>query len=281
MNLVSVREARKFRQSEIKHLVRLHWIQRSDVEIAKLCGEKPQQIRRFRYNLGLLRKRGSKTGERIGKLRRFVRKRRGEIEHALTEGGKTKVDIIRDYSVGITRERMRQILNAEGIKHRPFERKAQWYAQRCGIPKLASSVRLTEMLTLEGSAREVALRLGISRWFVFKVADLLGIKNSFKRAKVNLIKLICRTCGSKFFRKPYKVAVTPSGSHYCSKHCYYGRPVRGAKLTGPVTGREITILCANSLCRRKIARRLSTIRLRQKSFYCSRPCWRRALTETS
>lgn len=134
-----------------------------------------------------------------------------ELEYALNRGGKTEVDIAKEY--GVSRQRVHRVGKDWGmVRHKT----AQWYANYYGLPELADKDWLEANLQRAGSARRLSRAIDISSNKIKAQAERLGIARTLLVYQAKRIKLRCYICGVEFERKASSV----KGQHcFCSNRC--------------------------------------------------------------
>jgi hypothetical protein len=161
----------------------------SDAEMMKMFGIGLPRVRQIRLDQGISHK--------VGDLTIFVFEHKKEIIDALTNGGKTIIDLIRENKLEITRERLRQKLLEIGVNG--SHHSAMWYANKYGHPELGDKEfvqkRLAETKTASGLARET----GISEVQMAQIISKHGLVTpSSSRSKV--LKMECAgNCGKELF----------------------------------------------------------------------------------
>jgi hypothetical protein len=156
-----------------------------------------------------------------------------EIRYALTEGGQTISDIIRDKGLPISRERARQIILEYGLTGKADQRRPIWYARRLvGKDRdelainLANKDWVAEQVAGSGRVSALAAKLAITETrlecYLRKHLDRVGLKplNSW----ATLVELKCSHCGGSIWRRKSlveseKKRYPERTKHFCNKMC--------------------------------------------------------------
>ena len=197
--------------------IRMHYLTMSDGELGRSLGLNRADVIRRRYMLGLQKMR-SQESEGVRLQIDF-----NALKEAVTNGGLTLTEYMCQKNITVTRERMRQLCDENGIQSNYKTRTPLWYANRVGEPNLANKAWLEDQLREAFGASALGARLGGITMEVIKAqARRLGIDPALLKASIPLIELRCSGpgCGRSFFRKKTLIRNPSQKVYFCNKVCH-------------------------------------------------------------
>lgn len=203
-----------------------NWQDMTDKEMAESLNIERRKVEYYRRARGLKKKRGRPPGKSSGKMPRGLMSKisRESLWQALNRGGKTKSDVASE--VGLSRERVRQVCEDWNIvvKITP-----EWWARRCGQPKLADRAWLEAELKRAGGVTRLSRELNISPAKISSQAKRLRIDYSLVVFHAEMVEITCEFCGKKKQRKQSEIK--RNKYTFCSRRCKgkwlalnFGRP---------------------------------------------------------
>jgi hypothetical protein len=186
-----------------ENYLKKHKVEESDIVSAKRFGLLVKEYSSLRCSLGIFRpdSRRNTTGP-------FSLENASNLRIALTDGGKTIADIIKDNNLSITREGARQKLRELGIVGSASQRTLLWYSNRLvGLNRSDLASKLTDKEWVISQLAECGGQSGFAARYALSIDSLksyfnfrLKLRTRLKKRHAEMVELVCTYCGSKFYR---------------------------------------------------------------------------------
>jgi len=180
-----------------------------DQEIGEKVGLGRGHVSGIRLSLGFKLNRKSKREKAVANKVDF-----DDLRNALTKGGYTQTEYLRQHHLGITRERLRQICEEEGVPHGREARTSEWYFARLvrqyGKEEFGNKEWVAERFEEAGrNVYGLAAVLKVTFRSASQILDFHGIERKFRcESKDELVEVTCSNpaCNKKFKRSKLQVA---------------------------------------------------------------------------